>query len=67
MNESSILPCDHLTARHYGEIKTKLWNAGKPIPDNDIWIAALAMQYDVPISTRDRHFQYIEGLRVDIP
>ncbi len=57
-----ILDCDHETARHYGEIKAALRRKGKPIPDNDIWIASIATQYNIPIVTRDRHFNEVEGI-----
>ena len=38
----AILPCDATTARLYGEIKASLRSKGRPIPENDIWIAAVA-------------------------
>ena len=38
----TILPCDATTARLYGEIKASLRLKGRPIPENDIWIAAVA-------------------------
>jgi tRNA(fMet)-specific endonuclease VapC len=41
-----ILTCDAVTAFHYGIIKDQLRQSGKPIPENDIWIAAAAIQYD---------------------
>ena len=40
--QNSILDCDAETARHYGFIREALRAKGKPIPENDIWIAALA-------------------------
>jgi len=42
---SAILACDESTARHYGGIKDGLRAKGKPLPENDIWIAALACQH----------------------
>ncbi len=39
-----IIGCDTDTARHYGEIKNRLRIKGHPIPENDIWIAAIALQ-----------------------
>jgi len=47
----------------YGEIKSKLHRAGRPLPENDIWIAAIALQHDLTLATRDGHFAAIEGLR----
>jgi tRNA(fMet)-specific endonuclease VapC len=59
-----ILPCDHETAEFYGEIKAALKRKGKPIPDNDIWIAAIASQHNLSIVTRDRHFNEVDGINL---
>jgi len=56
------LNCDKDTSLHYGKIKSSLKRIGKPIPENDIWIAALAIQHKLKLVTRDRHFDFIEGL-----
>ena len=55
---------DTTTADIYGRIKAVLIKKGKPIPENDIWIAAVALQYSLPLFTTDNHFQEIEGLTV---
>jgi tRNA(fMet)-specific endonuclease VapC len=52
------------TAEFYGEIKAQLSLAGKPIPQNDIWIAAATKEHDLPVATRDRHFSFVSGLTV---
>jgi tRNA(fMet)-specific endonuclease VapC len=44
---NSVLPCDLGTARHYGQIKHRLRRKGRPLPDNDLWIAALAQEHGV--------------------
>ena len=54
------------TASLYGTIKANLRKKGKPIPENDIWIAAIAMQHDLTLLTRDRHFEAVDGLRLKI-
>ena len=59
----TIIDCDSATARQYGDVKNQLRLKGRPLPENDIWIAALALQYDLVLVTRDRHFQYVEGLQ----
>ena len=59
---STVLGCDTKTARHYGDVKNKLRLKGRPLPENDIWIAALALQYNLTLVTRDGHFQEIENL-----
>jgi len=58
-----VLAPDARTARHYAEIRDVLRLANTPIPYHDIWIAALAIQHDVPVVTRDAHFDKIPGLR----
>jgi len=60
-----ILACDAVTARHYGQIKERLRSKGRPIPENDIWIAAVAVQHGLPLATRDEHFQEVEGILVE--
>jgi tRNA(fMet)-specific endonuclease VapC len=60
---STIVVCDADTARHYGEVKNKLRLKGRPLPENDVWIAALALQHDLILVTRDAHFQEVENLQ----
>jgi tRNA(fMet)-specific endonuclease VapC len=60
----SILPPDIKVAERYGELKLQLRSIGKPIPDNDMWIAATALEHGLPIVTNDKHFTYIEGLEI---
>jgi tRNA(fMet)-specific endonuclease VapC len=62
--ESVVLECNTGTARRYGEVKHALRAKGHPIPENDIWIAAIALQHNVTLITRDTHFGEIESLRV---
>lgn len=56
---------DEETAIRYGEIKQQLRQKGHPIPDNDIWIAAIAQQHQLILVTRDSHFNEIEGLMIE--
>jgi tRNA(fMet)-specific endonuclease VapC len=56
---------DHSTAVRYGELKAFLRRAGKPIPDNDLWIAATAIEHHLVLVTRDKHFELIPGLAVE--
>ncbi|NJR63817.1 MAG: type II toxin-antitoxin system VapC family toxin [Cyanobacteria bacterium CRU_2_1] len=60
---SMILGCDAATARQYGEVKNKLRLEGRPLPENDVWIAALALQHALVLVTRDAHFQEVENLQ----
>ena len=59
---SSVLACDAATAAIYGEIKAALRAKGTPIPENDLWIAALAKQHNVTLASRDEHFDVVPGL-----
>ncbi len=58
-----ILQADKQTAKDYGQIKTALRKKGRPIPDNDIWIAALAIQHKIILATRDAHFNEVPTLK----
>lgn len=59
-----VLGCDATTAHWYGEIKHSLRLKGRPLPENDIWIAAIAVQHDLLLVSRDAHFQEIEPLQL---
>ncbi len=54
--------CRRYNSDNYALIKTSLLNKGNPIPENDIWIAAIAKQYYLTLITNDKHFSVIEGL-----
>lgn len=58
----AVLACDLETARRYGRIKDRLRAKGRPLPENDIWIAATALQYDLTLVARDAHFEEIDDL-----
>ncbi len=57
-----VLGCDLHTGRRYGEVKAALRSLGKPIPENDLWIAALALQHNLILVSNDAHFARIPGL-----
>lgn len=50
------------TTRHYAALYRQLRTSGTPIPSNDLWIAALVIQHDVPLYSRDAHFALIPQL-----
>jgi tRNA(fMet)-specific endonuclease VapC len=52
------------TAQQYGKIRAALAQAGTPIPENDIWIAAIAHEHQLPLAARDAHFDQVAGLQV---
>ena len=64
-HRNSILPCDTITAQHYGHIKNGLRVKGRPIPENDIWIAALCAQHELTLATRDEHFREIDSISIE--
>jgi tRNA(fMet)-specific endonuclease VapC len=53
------------TAERYGVILNSLWKAGTPIPTNDIWIAASAMEHGLQILTTDAHYQKVGQVMVE--
>jgi predicted nucleic acid-binding protein len=55
------------TAEFYAAVFTQLKKKGRPIPTNDMWIAAAAMQGGLKICTLDAHFENIEGLLIQRP
>jgi len=59
-----VLMCDLGAAREYGRLKNELKAQGTPLPENDMWIAAIALRYGLTVASRDRHFQEIAGLVV---
>lgn len=62
VSDNVILNCNTETARWYGRIKNALRKKGRPIPENDIWIAAISLQYGLILVSRDVHFKEVENL-----
>ena len=60
-----VLACDTTTAEHYGQIKNELKVKGRPLPENDIWIAAISRQHSLTVVTRDQHFKEIDALLLE--
>jgi len=58
-----ILNIDAITARQYAMVRSELRDRGRPIPVNDVWIAALARQHTLPILSRDTHFDEAVGIQ----
>lgn len=61
----ATLPCDATTAAHYGDLKQQLRVKGKPIPENDLWIASIARQHGLTVMTRDQHFKVVPGINLE--
>ena len=66
IGDASVLDVTEATTHLYAEINLELRNAGRPIPTNDLWIAALCRQHKLSLLSRDRHFDAVGGLhRID--
>ena len=61
-----ILASDSETAQYSGQIKFSLQQKGRPIPENDIWIAAIATQNNLTLISRDAHFSEIGDFQIEI-
>ena len=61
----TLVGVDADTARRYGQLRLELKKKGRPIPENDLWIAACALQHGLVVATRDRHFENVEGLEIE--
>lgn len=57
-----VLPVTAQTTIAYAALRSRLKRAGRPIPANDAWIAALALEHGLPVLSRDRHFDAVPGL-----
>ncbi len=63
---NTVLPCNTEIAKRYGDIKNRIKEKGQPIPENDIWIAAIAQEHDLTVVTKDTHFKAVENLKVEV-
>ncbi len=58
-----VLVLDDGTSERYAAVRNELRRTGHPIPGNDLWIAALTRQHDLPLLRRDRHFDLFPNLQ----
>jgi tRNA(fMet)-specific endonuclease VapC len=63
LRDCAVLDINEPTTQHYAEITLELRRKGKPIPTNDLWIAALCRQHSLPLLSRDRHFDLVTGMK----
>ena len=61
----NIIPIDNVVSHVYGDIKNELRKKGRPIPENDIWIAATAITYNLTIISNDQHFAQVSKLTIE--
>lgn len=63
LHRFEVLAVTEDTAVAYAELRVALKQSGRPIPANDAWIAALAVQHQLPVLSRDEHFDVVPNLR----
>ena len=63
LDDCVVLDVNEPTTHYYAEINLELKRAGKPIPTNDLWIAALCRQHSLQLLSRDRHFDLVAGIK----
>jgi tRNA(fMet)-specific endonuclease VapC len=59
----TVLDIDEETSQSYAALGLELKRKGRPIPTNDLWIAALCRQHGLSILSRDQHFDVVPGIR----
>jgi tRNA(fMet)-specific endonuclease VapC len=62
IRESVVLDVGLATAEAYALVRERLRRRGRPLPENDVWIAALAIEHGLDVVSRDTHFDDVEGL-----
>ena len=64
LNSPRVQPLfpDEQTTHHYARLYLQLRKQGTPIPTNDLWIAALVVQHDLMLCSRDTHFDHLPQL-----
>ncbi len=60
----ALLHPDTATVVRYAQISVDLERKRTPIPENDVWIAAVALECAMPLATRDAHFNHVTGLQL---
>ncbi|MCA9410182.1 MAG: type II toxin-antitoxin system VapC family toxin [Candidatus Omnitrophica bacterium] len=64
VSQCEVLTVQNQTAIEYARIRNDLMRKGRPIPENDIWIAAMAAEYESPLITVDSHFAHVAGIEI---
>lgn len=67
IQKSDILEIKETTAAVYAKARIALKKAGKPIPENDLWIASICIENKIPFISSDVHFTYIDHLKLVQP
>jgi tRNA(fMet)-specific endonuclease VapC len=64
IHSTTILTLTEATANTYAKIRLALKKKGKPIPENDLWIAATCIEHKLPLMSSDVHFEYVDQLNL---
>lgn len=59
-----LAPVDEEVARTYAQIRSRLRSEGTPIPENDVWIAAVCVANGFTLATSDKHFDFVTNLKI---
>lgn len=62
VSRTRVIAPDEQTTHFYADIHAALRQKGRPIPTNDLWIAALAIQHDLVLFGRNAHFDHVARL-----
>jgi predicted nucleic acid-binding protein len=63
LQQVTFAPVDQPITRQYAALRHLLKQAGTPIPENDVWIAATVRHYELPLLSRDAHFDSVPELK----
>jgi tRNA(fMet)-specific endonuclease VapC len=63
LQQVTFAPVDQPITRRYAVLRRLLKEAGTPIPENDVWIAATVRHYELPLLSRDAHFDLVPELK----
>jgi len=63
LRDCLVLDINEPTTQYYAQIVLDVKRLGRPIPTNDLWIAALCRQHSLPLLSRDRHFDLVAGTK----
>lgn len=63
VRESTVLAISVATTAAYATVREALRSRGTPIPENDVWISALAVEHRLEIVSRDSEFDRVPGIR----
>ena len=67
ISRCGIIEIKASTSQLYAQTRLALLQRGRPVPENDLWIASLCLEHNLTLATSDRHFEQIGGLKVVSP